>query len=468
MRSTEKMKAYKRPLHIVSAQLAELGLTFGQKAVEGKSNEIPAVRELLKELDVRGCVVVADALNCQEETAKEILKGGADYLLCVKGNQKNTRQPIEEYLRDESHKAEINTMTREEKNRGRQEKRTAYATTNVAWFPGKKWPELACVGAIHREFEYGNKKTDEWHYYISSRKLTAEELLHRVRMEWSVESMHWILDVQFDEDNCRVEDNHVQRNLNILRKLAINLVKLFKEKEFWSSFRNTLIISIVKLLLNTFVAVIISIFLNEMTSMICKKFIQTVIYLPHFMSYAVVAAIFTLFLSTSSTGFVNETLKSMGIITKSIDFLHSKAMWRPIFYLINLWKETGWGTVIFFATLSGINTEQYEAASIDGATRLQRIRYITFPALSNTIIIVLILNLAKVLNIFEPVFVLYNSRVLEVSDVISTYIYRKTFLTAIPDYGYTTAVGLFKSLVGCVLMLASDIASKKVRGRGII
>ncbi len=247
-----------------------------------------------------------------------------------------------------------------------------------------------------------------------------------------------------------------------------NFTQLFKEKEFWSSFRNTLIISIVKLLLNTFVAVIISIFLNEMTSMICKKFIQTVIYLPHFMSYAVVAAIFTLFLSTSSTGFVNETLKSMGIITKSIDFLHSKTMWRPIFYLINLWKETGWGTVIFFATLSGINTEQYEAASIDGATRLQRIRYITFPALSNTIIIVLILNLAKVLNIFEPVFVLYNSRVLEVSDVISTYIYRKTFLTAIPDYGYTTAVGLFKSLVGCVLMLASDIASKKVRGRGII
>ena len=247
-----------------------------------------------------------------------------------------------------------------------------------------------------------------------------------------------------------------------------NFTQLFKEKEFWSSFRNTLIISIVKLLLNTFVAVIISIFLNEMTSMICKKFIQTVIYLPHFMSYAVVAAIFTLFLSTSSTGFVNETLKSMGLISKSIDFLHSKTMWRPIFYLINLWKETGWGTVIFFATLSGINTEQYEAASIDGATRLQRIRYITFPALSNTIIIVLILNLAKVLNIFEPVFVLYNSRVPEVSDVISTYIYRKTFLTAIPDYGYTTAVGLFKSLVGCILMLASDIASKKVRGRGII
>ena len=247
-----------------------------------------------------------------------------------------------------------------------------------------------------------------------------------------------------------------------------NFAKLLSEKEFWVAFKNTLEISVVKLLLNTFVAVIISIFLNEMVSMFCKKFVQTIIYLPHFMSYAVVAAIFTLFLSTSSTGFVNETLKPWGLINQSIDFLHSKTMWRPIFYLINLWKETGWGTVIFFATLSGINPELYEAASIDGATRLQKIRYVTFPALSNTIIIVLILNLAKVLNICEPVFVLYNSRVLEVSDVVSTYVYRKTFLTAVPDYGYTTAVGLFKSLVGCVLMLGSNIASKKVRGRGIL
>lgn len=243
---------------------------------------------------------------------------------------------------------------------------------------------------------------------------------------------------------------------------------MFAAKEFWIAFKNTLIISIVKLLLNTFAAVVISIFLNEMTSLFCKKFIQTVIYLPHFMSYAVVAAIFTLFLSTSSTGMINETLKSWGWIDKSIDFLHTPSMWRPVFYIINLWKETGWGTVIFFATLSGISPELYEAAEIDGATRLQKMRYVTLPALANTIIIVLILNLAKVLNIFEPVFVLYNNRVFDVSDVISTYVYRKTFLTAIPDYGYTTAVGLFKSLVGCILMLLSNFASKKVRGRGII
>jgi putative aldouronate transport system permease protein len=247
-----------------------------------------------------------------------------------------------------------------------------------------------------------------------------------------------------------------------------HFASMFSEPEFWIAFRNTLVISTVKLLLNTFVAVVISIFLNEITSLFCKKFVQTVIYLPHFMSYAVVAAIFTLFLSTSSTGMINETLKSWGWIETSIDFLHSTKLWQPVFYIINLWKETGWGTVIFFATLSGISPDLYEAADIDGATRLQKMRYITLPALSNTIIIVLILNIAKVLNIFEPVFVLYNNRVFEVSDVISTYVYRKTFMTSLPDYGYTTAVGLFKSVVGCLLMLGSNWASKKIRGRGII
>ena len=229
VRSTGKMKAYTSPLHIVSAQLAELGLTFGQKATEGKSNEIPAVRELLKELDVRGCVVVADALNCQTDTAKEIIQGGADYLLCVKKNQKNTYRAIEDYIRDPERKKEADMVIVTEKNRGRTEKRTAYAVSSADWFPLEKWSKLTCVGAIHREFETKDKKTDEWHYYISSREMSAEELLRHVRMEWTVETVHWILDVDFDEDHCRVEDDHVQRNLNILRKLSVNLIKLFKQ-----------------------------------------------------------------------------------------------------------------------------------------------------------------------------------------------------------------------------------------------
>ncbi len=243
---------------------------------------------------------------------------------------------------------------------------------------------------------------------------------------------------------------------------------LFSDKAFWSAFRNTLELSIMKLIITTAASVIVSVFINEMQNLLAKKTLQTVIYLPHFMSWTVTAAIFTLFLSTSTTGMVNETLKSWGWISQSIDFMHDQALWRPVYYLVNLWKETGWGTVIFLATLAGINPELYEAADIDGASRMQKIWYVTVPALLNTIIVVLILNLAKVLNLFESVFVMYNTRVLDVAEVISTYVYSKTFLQAIPNYGYTTAVGLFRSLVGGALVLICNAASKKVRGRGIL
>ena len=247
--------------------------------------------------------------------------------------------------------------------------------------------------------------------------------------------------------------------------------KMFATKDFWRPFTNTLELSIVRLIITNVSAVIVSLFLNEMKNLFAKKTLQTIIYLPHFMSWAVVASIFSLFLSPSSTGMINGLLRDIGILgpdDKNIYFLANKAWWRPIFYFINIWKETGWGTIIFLATLSGINPELYEAADIDGASRMQKIRFVTLPALTNTIITVLILNLAKVLNMFEPVFVLYNSAVYDKSDVIATYIYRQTFMNKMPNYGYSTAVGLFRSLVGCVLVLLCNWLSKKTRGRGII
>lgn len=250
-----------------------------------------------------------------------------------------------------------------------------------------------------------------------------------------------------------------------------HFTKMFSTAAFWTAFKNTLELSIMKLVLTTFTSVIVSIFLNEMANLFAKKTLQTLIYLPHFMSWAVTASIFSLLLSPSTTGLVNGWLRDLGVLAQDeagIYFLAEKSMWRPIFYLINIWKETGWGTIIFLATLSGINPELYEAGDIDGATRLQKIRYITLPALGNTIITVLILNLAKVMNMFESVFVLYNPAVYDKADVISTYIYRQTFAVALPNYGYSTAVGLFKSLVGCALVLICNWASKKTRGRGIV
>ena len=248
-----------------------------------------------------------------------------------------------------------------------------------------------------------------------------------------------------------------------------NFQKMFSMPGFWSAFSNTIIISVVKLLLNTFMAVALSLMLNELRYLKFKKVAQTIVYLPHFMSWVVTASVFTLILSPTNEGLVNAILMKLGIIDEGIYFLGSQDWWRPMYYVINVWKDTGWGTIIFMATLSGINPELYEAASMDGAGRWNRMRYITLPALSNTIMTVLILNLAKIMNLFESVFVLQNDAVIKQSDVLQTYIYTQTFNSgALPDYGYTTAVGLASSIVGCILVLVCNRASYKIRGRGIV
>ena len=227
--STTRMNRYESPLHIVSAQLSELGITLAQRSVDGKSNEIPAVQELLRELNIKGSMIVADALNCQKETAAIVVDRNADYLLCVKDNHLNLKKDIEDFVRDNMLRKTMETVMKAEKNRDRIEKRTAFVTSDIDWLNQKKdWKNLCCIGAVHTEFETKKGKSDEWHYYIASCKLSPEELLHHARMEWAVESMHWLLDVHFEEDCCRVEDKTVQQNLNMLRKAAINLIKLFK------------------------------------------------------------------------------------------------------------------------------------------------------------------------------------------------------------------------------------------------
>ena len=248
-----------------------------------------------------------------------------------------------------------------------------------------------------------------------------------------------------------------------------NFEKLFKQSQFSVAFTNTIVFSVVKLLLNTGLAVIISLLLNEMLSLKFKKLSQTVIYLPHFMSWVVTASVFSLLLSPSDSGLVNQLLIKLGLIDESVYYLADKGWWRVWYYLINLWRETGWQTIIFMATLTGIDPGIYEAASIDGAGRWKKMRYVTLPALANTIITVLILNLAKIMNLFESVFVLQNDSVKRATNVLQTYVYYQTFNAgASADYGYTTAIGLFRSLVGLALMLICNYASKKVRGRGIV
>ena len=229
IRSTTKMSSCKNPLHIISAYISELGMTLTQKSVSDKSNEIPAVQELLNDLNIKDCLIVADALNCQKETAKIVIEGKGDYLLCVKDNQPNLKKNIEDYVKDDELLKSMNKSSTIEKNRGRIEKRTAYITNDIKWLDNRKdWKGLVSIGAIYTEFKSKKGDTSEWHYYITSRDMTAEELLFNARKEWSVETMHWLLDVNFDEDFCRVEDKNVQQNLNMLRKLALNIIKQYK------------------------------------------------------------------------------------------------------------------------------------------------------------------------------------------------------------------------------------------------
>ena len=231
IRSTGKMKKYDSPLHIISAQIGELGLTLAQRTVASKSNEIPAVPKLVQELKIPGCMVVADAMNCQIETAEAILEAKADYLLSAKANQETLMNDIAEYVQDKKLRAKMDSISRTERGHGRKETRSAYTSNDVEWQPGGRvWPGLKCIGAVHTQFETSEGVTEEWHYYISSKALSAQELLHHARTEWSVETMHWLLDVHFDEDRCRVQSKNIQQNLNMLHKFALNIIRIYKRE----------------------------------------------------------------------------------------------------------------------------------------------------------------------------------------------------------------------------------------------
>ena len=231
----------------------------------------------------------------------------------------------------------------------------------------------------------------------------------------------------------------------------------FESPGFGRAFWNTLILSSANIVIQMTLTIVISLLLNEVINQGFKKLVQTVIYLPHFLSWVVVASIFTLLLSQG--GLVNRIVTAFG--GDPIYFLGTPEWWRPVYLAILSWREVGWGTVIFLAALSGIDPELYEAARMDGSSRFQQMLYITLPHLYSVIAIVLIMNLAKIFNLFESVMVLYNSLVYEVSDVLQTYVYR----TGIREFrfAYATAIGLFRSVIALVLVLAANTLTKRLK-----
>ncbi|MCD8215123.1 MAG: ISAs1 family transposase [Clostridiales bacterium] len=225
--STDQRNEDNQPLHILSAIDAESKLVLGSLPCKTKITEPEILRDLIKILDISGAIVVADALHCKKKSAKEVIGEGGDYLFVVKDNNPTLKEDVELYVKNE----ELEHFIQKELNGGRIEKRTAYTSTNIAWLPNKEeWENLKTIGAIHTEITKNNNTSSEWHYYISSRELTPKELLRYARSEWSIESMHWLLDVHFLEDKTKVWDMNVQQNLNIMRKIALNLAREYKKR----------------------------------------------------------------------------------------------------------------------------------------------------------------------------------------------------------------------------------------------
>lgn len=238
---------------------------------------------------------------------------------------------------------------------------------------------------------------------------------------------------------------------------------LFESQHFYRVLRNSLLLSVYQILFGFPAPIILALMLNEVRQVVFKRVTQTVLYLPHFISWVVLAGIIINFLSPS-TGLVNHIIKSFGY--EPIPFLMKAEYFRTIIVSAEIWKEVGWGTIIYLAAMTGIDPTLYESATIDGASRIQRIRYITIPGISTTAIILLLLNLGNILdNGFEQVFLLYNPLTYETGDVFETYTYRIGLQEG--RLSYSTAVGLFKSAVGFVLIIAANYAARRISGKSI-
>lgn len=233
---------------------------------------------------------------------------------------------------------------------------------------------------------------------------------------------------------------------------------LFSDATFLRVIRNTFCMGLINLVTGTVMAILFAILLNEIRLKYTKKIIQTVSYLPHFLSPIIVCCI--LHDSLSSTGIVNDLLMKSGLITQEINFFAHPGYFWPIVAFANLWKETGWNAIIYLAAITAIDPSLYEAASIDGAGRINKIRYITLPSIRPTIMILLLMNIGNVLNQgFEIQYLLGNGLVQKVSQTIDIYVLK--WGISQNDFSLGTAAGIFKSAVSIALILIFNTWAKK-------
>ena len=236
-----------------------------------------------------------------------------------------------------------------------------------------------------------------------------------------------------------------------------NFRRLFSSAIFWNAFRNTLLISIMNIVFYFPVPLVVALMINELKSLRVKKGIQFLIYIPYFFSWVVVGSIFVNLLSPSA-GPVNAIIKALG--HDPIYFMASPKHFRGVIVLSYIWRQMGYGAVIYIAALTTVDPQLYEAATIDGAGHWGRLIHVTLPSIRSTIVTMLLLNLSHVLMIFEQILVMYNAAVYDVADVLQTYVYREGVLNG--DVGYSIAVGMFTSIISLILVLSTNKLSAVV------
>jgi len=232
---------------------------------------------------------------------------------------------------------------------------------------------------------------------------------------------------------------------------------LFSYPDFYRILKNTILLNVYELLFAFPASIILALLLNEIRNMVFKRSIQTIVYFPHFLSWVVFGGIVIQILSPTS-GFVNQILELFGL--EPIYFMAESQYFRPIVILSLILKEAGWGAIIYLAALSGIDPQQYEAATMDGATRFQKLIYVTLPGIRNTIILLFILQIGRMMDYgFEQIFILYNPMVYDVGDVLSTYIYRIGLQDA--RFSVATAIGFFQSFIGLILIWVANTIARR-------
>lgn len=235
------------------------------------------------------------------------------------------------------------------------------------------------------------------------------------------------------------------------------------DQQFWLACRNTIIISFSRLIFVFPVPIVLSLMLNELSGGAYKRILQTAFTFPHFLSWVIIGGIMVNMFGTN--GAVNNLVALSG--GERVQFFAAPESFRSIIYLTDIWKESGWSCIIYLAAITGISPEYYEAATVDGANRFQKILHITIPCISSTILVLLILSIGNIMNGgFDQIFNLYNPAVYETGDIIDTYIYRTTFQSG-GDMGISTAVGLFKSTINLVLLTGANMISKRFAGSSL-